>query len=84
MPARRPTPSVDEAFGRVLADLRHAKGLSQEQLGNDSGSGRTFISELERGKRGASLKTIFRLAPHLDVTPSQIVRKVERLRRGTT
>ena len=78
MPARRPSLSVDEAFGQVLAELRHAKGLSQEQLGNESGSGRTFISELERGKRGASLKTLFRLAPHLDVTPSELVRRLEK------
>jgi transcriptional regulator with XRE-family HTH domain len=78
MPVRRPRPTVDEAFGRVLAELRHAKGLSQEQLGNESGSGRTFISELERGKRGASLKTIFRLAPCLEVSPSEIIGLVER------
>ena len=73
--ARRPT--VDEAFGRVLAELRHERGWSQERLGNESGAGRTFVSELERGKRGASIKTLFRLAPHLGVSPSELVHRIE-------
>jgi transcriptional regulator with XRE-family HTH domain len=74
---RPPRPSVDDAFGRVLAELRREAGYSQERLGNDSGTGRTFVSELERAKRGASLKTLFRLAPYLGVTPAEIVRRVE-------
>jgi len=77
MPTRAPRPTVDEAFGLVLAELRRERGVSQEQLGHESGSGRTYISELERGKRGASLKTLFRLAPHLGVGPSDVVRRVE-------
>jgi transcriptional regulator with XRE-family HTH domain len=70
-------PSFDEAIGRFLAELRRERGLSQERLGNDAGSGRTFIRDLERARRGASLKTLFRLAEQLGVTPSEIVRRVE-------
>jgi transcriptional regulator with XRE-family HTH domain len=76
MAGRQSTPHVDEAFGLVLRSLRLARGLSQERLGNDAGSGRTYISELERGVKGASLKTIFRLAPLLGVEPAEIVRQV--------
>jgi transcriptional regulator with XRE-family HTH domain len=72
-----PARAVDEAFGRVLARIRHERGFSQEGLGNASGSGRTYVSELERGKRGASLKTVFRLAEHLEMPPSKIVKMVE-------
>jgi transcriptional regulator with XRE-family HTH domain len=53
------------------------QGLSQEALGLATESGRTFISQLERGERGASLKTLFRLAPHLGFTPAEIVKLVE-------
>ena len=78
-PTRRRTPrlSVDEAFGAVLQELRKERGLSQESLGLASGNGRTFVSQLERGERGASLKTLFRLAGALEVAPSEIVRGME-------
>jgi transcriptional regulator with XRE-family HTH domain len=77
MAGRTRSPQVDEAFGVVLRSLRLDRGLSQEQLGNDSTSGRTYISELERGEKGASLKTVFRLAPHLGVSPAELVGLVE-------
>ena len=69
--------AVDHAFGRVLRELRTQSGLSQEALGLEVKSGRTYISQLERGERGATLKTLFRLARQLDVRPSDIVRQVE-------
>ncbi len=79
-PARRLSRqlSVDEAFGRVLREVRSQSGLSQEALALAAGSGRTFVSQLERGVRGASLKTMFRLAHELGVAPAEIVERVER------
>jgi len=81
---RSPAPEdVDLAFGRVLRSLREEHGLSQETLGHESDTGRTFISELERGIKGASLKTVFRLAAPLDADPADIIRLVQReLRSG--
>lgn len=70
--------SVDEAFGRVLREIRSQRGISQEALALAAGSGRTFISQLERGERGASLKTLFRLAAELGVRPAEIMARVER------
>lgn len=80
MPARDRTrkETVEQAFGAVLRELRHGRGISQERLGHDTGSGRTYISELERGLKGPSLKTIFRLARELDVEASEVVRRIER------
>jgi transcriptional regulator with XRE-family HTH domain len=75
--ARRPQ-TVEQAFGQVLRALREERGLSQEQLGHEIESGRTYISQLERGERGPSLKMIFRLSAHLDKSPSEIVKRVER------
>jgi transcriptional regulator with XRE-family HTH domain len=82
MPPARPTPrrlSVDEAFGRVLREVRAKSGLSQEALALAAGSGRTFVSQLERGARGASLKTLFRLAHELGTSPAEIIARVERM-----
>lgn len=69
--------AVDRAFGSVLRQLRTERGLSQEALGLASGKGRTFVSQLERGQRGASLKTLFRLAAHLGVTAGTIVEQMD-------
>ncbi len=70
--------AVDQAFGRVVRSYRLQAGLSQEAVGLASRSGRTYVSQLERGERGASLKMLFRLAPVLRVRPSEIVDSVER------
>jgi transcriptional regulator with XRE-family HTH domain len=80
MAANRPPvdgAAVDLAFGRVVRSLRRDAGLSQESLGLASGNGRTFVSQLERGERGASLKTLFRLAEVLKASPSEVVHQVE-------
>jgi transcriptional regulator with XRE-family HTH domain len=70
-------PTFEQVVGGVLRSIRTERGLSQERLGNESGSGRTYISQLERGERGPSLKAIFRLSKTLGVPPSRIVREVE-------
>ena len=53
-PRRKPLPpheGVNEALAVVLLELRTRHGLSQEQLGHEIGSGRTYISELERERK---------------------------------
>jgi len=67
----------ERAFGRVLQEVRREKGLSQEQLGFDSGYHRTYISFLERGKKSPSLSTIMDLAETLRVPASDMIRRVE-------
>lgn len=71
--------TVEEAFGRVLRDLRESHGLSQEQLGFELDSGRTYISELERGQRTPTVKWIFRIAQRFGTPPSELLRRVEQI-----
>ncbi|MBC8393803.1 MAG: helix-turn-helix transcriptional regulator [Deltaproteobacteria bacterium] len=71
--------SVEELFGKVLQQLRKEKGLSQEMLGFESGYHRTYISLLERGKKSPSLKTIFQLAKALNVEPSDLMDRMQKL-----
>jgi len=74
--------SIEELFGNILKQLRNEKGISQEQLGFESGYHRTYISMLERGKKSPSLKTIFQLSKALDVNPSVIIEKLQALDNG--
>jgi transcriptional regulator with XRE-family HTH domain len=67
------------AFGLVLRNLRHAAGLSQEELGLESGVQRNFISLIETGQNQPTIGTLFRLATALGVKPSRIVAEVEKL-----
>jgi transcriptional regulator with XRE-family HTH domain len=66
---------VAMAFGRVLRELRHARGLSQEQLASLGDFDRTYPSLLERGLRTPTLTVIFRLADVLGITASALVAK---------
>lgn len=67
------------AFGQVLRQHRLAAGMSQEQLGLESGVQRNFISLIETGQNQPTISTIFKLAIALDVKPSVMLAKVEKL-----
>jgi transcriptional regulator with XRE-family HTH domain len=62
-----------------LRQLRQDRGLSQEQLGFESGYHRTYISLLECGQKSPSLQTIFKLAEVLKVEPSEIIERIQAL-----
>jgi transcriptional regulator with XRE-family HTH domain len=60
-------------FGDRLRQLRHAAGLSQEQLATKAGLDRTYVSSCERGERNVSLSTICKLAEALGVSPHELL-----------
>lgn len=65
------------AFGLVLRQIRLNAGLTQERLALDCGLDPTYISLLERGKRSPTLDTVWILAEHLGLSPSDFVALVE-------
>ena len=81
--SRRAAPkNPEEAFGRVLRELRKAKGISQEELAFKSGYHPTYVGQLERGQKSPSLRTIMNLASALNALASDIVRRVEKTTPG--
>jgi transcriptional regulator with XRE-family HTH domain len=66
-------PSIKATFGVRVRELRLAKGISQEDLGDKAGLDRTYISSIERGKRNVSLLNIELLAKALGVKPHQLL-----------
>jgi len=70
---------MEDAFGLVLKNMRNEQSISQEQLAHICQLDRTFISLLERGKRNPTLITIFKLADGLNVKPSVLISKTEKL-----
>jgi transcriptional regulator with XRE-family HTH domain len=63
-----------EVFATNLRRLRHAKGLSQDDLAYEAEVSRSYLSQLEKGTFYASLKIIDRLAEALDVEPAALLK----------
>jgi transcriptional regulator with XRE-family HTH domain len=59
-------------FGNRVRARRHQLQLSQEVLAERAGIHRTYVSNLEGGKRNVSLDNILRLAEALEVPPGQL------------
>jgi len=60
----------------VLKKLREHKKMSQEQLSFEAGLHRTYISQLERGIKSVTVKTLLRITSVLDVEIDEFMRKV--------
>jgi transcriptional regulator with XRE-family HTH domain len=60
-------------FGKHLAKVRKELGWSQEGLANESGIARSYLGEVERGKRNIALINICKLASTLGVAPSTLL-----------
>lgn len=60
-----------------LRELRRLKALSQDELAEASGVGRSTLSRIESGKTGAQGRTLRRLAKALDVDVAELVAKGE-------
>ena len=62
-------------FGLRLRELRKEKGISQERLALESGIARSYLGEVERGKRNIALLNIYKLADTLAVEPSKLLER---------
>ena len=68
---------IDKQFGRVLKKLRMEKGVSQEEFALNIGLHRTYISQLERGLKSPSLRTMEKICAELDVTLVEFMQHME-------
>lgn len=62
---------------RAIQERREEIGLSQEEVAHRAGLHRTYISDIERGARNPSLKTLARLSEALEVSTSNLIRRGE-------
>ena len=65
------------AYGRAVRAIRQDKKISQEELGDLCGLHRTYISDIELGKRNVSLENIDKIAHALQVKKSELFVEVE-------
>ena len=70
--------TLDQSFGNALQRLRKKHDLSQEELAFRVGIHRTYISQLERGLKSPSLRTIGKICDELKLSLSQFMQEVEK------
>lgn len=70
---------LSETFGEVIREWRIKKALTQEQLSFKAKLHRTYISDLERGRKSPTLDVIESLATALGTEPHILLEVAERL-----
>lgn len=63
---------VNTLFGKRVAELRRAKGLSQEVFADKCGIHRTYIGAVERGEKSPTLNTVAKIADALEITIKEL------------
>ena len=60
---------LESTFAANLVAMRKERGMSQEALAHEVGVHRTYMQRLESASQSATLRTVSRIAAHLDVDP---------------
>ena len=60
-------------LGKNISRLREAKGWSQEDYADRAGIHRTYVSDIERGRRNPTVTVIEKLAKPLEVRPGSLL-----------
>jgi transcriptional regulator with XRE-family HTH domain len=71
--------SPSQAFGQAAREIRKERGLSQEQAALDGGIDRAYYGHIERASKSATLRTIWRMADALGVSPSVLFARAEQI-----
>ena len=61
-------PDIRRTAGLRIKELRGERGLSQERFANAIGIARTYLAEVENGKRNVSLVNLEKIIKGLGVT----------------
>ncbi len=76
MAPRSSDPLLD-AFGAAVRELRQRRGLSQEALATTAEVERTYLTEVELGRRNVTLLNVGRLALALGVGVGELMTVAE-------
>lgn len=70
---RKPGEHLVQLLATNVRALRHAKGVSQEELAARCGLHRTYVGSVERGERNVTLSTLEVLASVLGVSVPELL-----------
>ena len=69
--------NIAKSVGQRIRNYRTSKGLSQEKLAELSSCHPTYIGQLERGEKNATLESIERIATALNIPLSKLFEKLD-------
>lgn len=69
---------INEAFGRVIVNLRKNRGQSQEDFAWSIDSDRKYMSDVELGKRNVSLLFANKVAKGFGITLYELFQEIEK------
>lgn len=64
---------IIDVVAEAVRRARKAAGLSQEDLALEAGLDRTYISQVERGKRNVTVVVLARIAGALKMPPDRLL-----------
>lgn len=67
---------IAKIIGQRIRNYRTQKGLSQEKLAELAGCHPTYIGQLERGEKNATLESVEKIASAMDISLSEIFDKL--------
>ena len=67
---------IAKSVGQRIRNYRTRQGLSQEKLAELSGCHPTYIGQLERGEKNATLESIDKIATALNISLSKLFEKL--------
>ena len=67
---------IAKILGQRIRNHRTSKGLSQEKLAELSGCHPTYIGQLERGEKNATIESIEKISSALNVSLSSLFEKL--------
>jgi transcriptional regulator with XRE-family HTH domain len=70
-----------DVFATNLRQIRHEKGMSQEDLAYEASVSRSYLSQIEKGAFYVSLRVIEKLAAVLKVEPAELLKLPSRRRK---
>ena len=59
---------INEVFGKIVLERRQSLKISQETLANMADIDRTYLPDIEKGKRNVSLKVADKIAKALNIS----------------
>ena len=68
--------NISKILGQRIRNYRTAKGLSQEKLAELSGCHPTYIGQVERGEKNATIESIEKISAALNVSLSTLFEKI--------
>ena len=67
---------IAKVLGQRIRNYRTSKGLSQEKLAELSGCHPTYIGQIERGEKNATVESIEKISSALDISLSKLFEKL--------